>query len=388
MRKCRPMKIVIAPDSFKESMSAKEAAEAIQEGFSTILPSTIEYDLIPMADGGEGTTEALIDALNAKIITTTVKDPLYRDINANYAYSPHQKIAIIEMAAASGLDLLSNEERNPLKTTSFGTGQLINHALDQGAQKIILGIGGSATNDGGAGMLQALGVKFTDSNGHSIEPGGIHLLDIQTIDTTQLNSKLKNIDMKVACDVTNPLLGDNGATVIYGPQKGATTKMIPKLDTALSHYHDKIKLQLDKDVKDIPGAGAAGGMGTALLAFLDVQLSKGIDVVLEETHFKSRIKDADLVITGEGKLDYQTIFGKTPIGVAQVAKQFNLPVIAIGGSLGERYEAVYDHGIDSVFSIMNQPMDLQYALDNGPTLLSQTAHNIARLLKLNMSFDS
>ena len=388
MRKCRPMKIVIAPDSFKESMSAKEAAEAIQEGFSTILPSTIEYDLIPMADGGEGTTEALIDALNAKIITTTVKDPLYRDINANYAYSPHQKIAIIEMAAASGLDLLSNEERNPLKTTSFGTGQLINHALDQGAQKIILGIGGSATNDGGAGMLQALGVKFTDSNGHSIEPGGIHLLDIQTIDTTQLNSKLKNIDMKVACDVTNPLLGDNGATMIYGPQKGATTKMIPTLDTALSHYHDKIKLQLDKDVKDIPGAGAAGGMGTALLAFLDVQLSKGIDVVLEETHFKSRIKDADLVITGEGKLDYQTIFGKTPIGVAQVAKQFNLPVIAIGGSLGERYEAVYDHGIDSVFSIMNQPMDLQYALDNGPTLLSQTAHNIARLLKLNMSFDS
>ncbi|MEX3447198.1 glycerate kinase [Staphylococcus warneri] len=382
------MKIVIAPDSFKESMSAKEAAAAIQEGFSTILPSTIEYDLIPMADGGEGTTEALIDALNAKIITTTVKDPLYRDINANYAYAPQQKIAIIEMAAASGLDLLSNEERNPLKTTSFGTGQLINHALDQGAQKVILGIGGSATNDGGAGMLQALGVKFTDTNGHSIEPGGIHLLDIQTIDTTQLNSKLKNIDMKVACDVTNPLLGDNGATMIYGPQKGATTKKIPKLDTALSHYHDKIKLQLDKDVKDIPGAGAAGGMGTALLAFLDAQLSKGIDVVLEETHFKSRIKDADLVITGEGKLDYQTIFGKTPIGVAQVAKQFNLPVIAIGGSLGERYEAVYDHGIDSVLSIMNQPMDLQYALDNGPTLLSQTAHNIARLLKLNMSFDS
>ena len=186
------MKIVIAPDSFKESMSAKEAAEAIQEGFSTILSPTIEYDLIPMADGGEGTTEALMDALNAKIITTTVKDPLYRDINANYAYAPQQKIAIIEMAAASGLDLLSNEERNPLKTTSFGTGQLINHALDQGAQKVILGIGGSATNDGGAGMLQALGVKFTDTNGHSIEPGGIHLLDIQTIDTTQLNSKLKH----------------------------------------------------------------------------------------------------------------------------------------------------------------------------------------------------
>ena len=194
--------------------------------------------------------------------------------------------------------------------------------------------------------------------------------------------------MSVACDVTNPLLGENGATMIYGPQKGATAKMIPKLDTALCHYHDKIKLQLDKDVKDIPGAGAAGGMGTALLAFLDAQLSKGIDIVLEETHFQSRIIDADLVITGEGKLDSQTIYGKTPMGVAQVAKQFNLPVIAIGGSLGERYEAVYDHGIDSVFSIMNQPMDLQYALDNGPTLLSQTAHNIARLLKLNMSFDS
>ena len=382
------MKIVIAPDSFKESMSAREAAEAIQEGFSKILPSTVEYDLIPMADGGEGTTEALMEALNAKTIATTVKDPLYRDITAKYAYASSQKIAIIEMAAASGLDLLTKEERNPLKTTTFGTGQLINHALELGAQKIILGIGGSATNDGGVGMLQALGVKFLDSNGHSIEPGGLHLLDIQTIDTTQLNSKFKNIDMSVACDVTNPLLGENGATMIYGPQKGATAKMIPKLDTALCHYHDKIKLQLDKDVKDIPGAGAAGGMGTALLAFLDAQLSKGIDVVLEETHFQSRIIDADLVITGEGKLDSQTIYGKTPIGVAQVAKQFNLPVIAIGGSLGEQYETVYDYGIDSVFSIMNQPTDLQYALDNGPTLLSQTAHNIARLLRLNMSFDS
>lgn len=352
------MKIVIAPDSFKESMSAREAAEAIQEGFSKILPSTVEYDLIPMADGGEGTTEALMEALNAKTIATTVKDPLYRDITAKYAYTSSQKIAIIEMAAASGLDLLTKEERNPLKTTTFGTGQLINHALELGAQKIILGIGGSATNDGGVGMLQALGVKFLDSNGHSIEPGGLHLLDIQTIDTTQLNSKFKNIDMSVACDVTNPLLGDNGATMIYGPQKGATAKMIPKLDTALCHYHDKIKLQLDKDVKDIPGAGAAGGMGTALLAFLDAQLSKGIDVVLEETHFQSRIIDADLVITGEGKLDSQTIYGKTPIGVAQVAKQFNLPVIAIGGSLGEQYETVYDYGIDSVFSIMNQPTDL------------------------------
>ena len=382
------MKIVIAPDSFKESMSAREAAEAIQEGFSNILPSTVEYDLIPMADGGEGTTEVLKEALNATSYCVEVKDPLNRNIMASYARSDEHRTAIIEMAAASGLALLSKDERNPSITTSYGTGQLINDALNHDVNKIILGIGGSATNDGGVGMLKALGVSFKDKNNQEIRDGGLALSQIEYIDITRINPRLKDVNIKVACDVTNPLLGDNGATMIYGPQKGATAKMIPKLDTALCHYHDKIKLQLDKDVKDIPGAGAAGGMGTALLAFLDAQLSKGIDIVLEETHFQSRIIDADLVITGEGKLDSQTIYGKTPIGVAQIAKQFNLPVIAIGGSLGEQYETVYDYGIDSVFSIMNQPMDLQYALDNGPTLLSQTAHNIARLLKLNMSFDS
>lgn len=323
------MKIVIAPDSFKESMSARQAAEAIHQGFSKVLPSSTVYDLIPMADGGEGTTEVLMEALKASTIEVDVKDPLLRDIRARYAYAQHNQTAIIEMAAASGLDLLSTNEKNPMTTSSYGTGQLINHALEQGAKKIILGIGGSATNDGGVGMLQALGVKFSDSNHSSIAPGGIHLLDIDNIDISQLNPKLKDVEIKVACDVTNPLLGDNGATAIYGPQKGATAKMIPKLDTALSHYHDKIKLQLEKDVKDVPGAGAAGGMGTALLAFLDVDLTKGIDVVLEETRFTSRIENADLVVTGEGKIDNQTILGKTPIGVARASKQINIPVIAI-----------------------------------------------------------
>ncbi|WP_218047384.1 glycerate kinase [Staphylococcus pasteuri] len=378
------MKIVIAPDSFKESMSARQAAEAIHQGFSKVLPSSTVYDLIPMADGGEGTTEVLMEALKASTFEVDVKDPLLRDICARYAYAQHNQTAIIEMAAASGLDLLSTNEKNPMTTSSYGTGQLINHALEQGAKKIILGIGGSATNDGGVGMLQALGVKFSDSNHNSIAPGGIHLLDIDNIDISQLNPKLKDVEIKVACDVTNPLLGDNGATAIYGPQKGATAKMIPKLDTALSHYHDKIKLQLEKDVKDVPGAGAAGGMGTALLAFLDVDLTKGIDVVLEETRFTSRIENANLVVTGEGKIDNQTILGKTPIGVAQASKQINIPVIAIGGSLGENYEAVYDYGIDSAFSIMNQPSDLKNALDNGYELLTKTAHNIARTLVLNL----
>ena len=305
-------KIVIAPDSFKESMTAKEAATAIQNGFQEVFNDQVTYDLIPMADGGEGTTEALKEALKATSYTVQVKDPLFRNIDASYARSDQYETAIIEMAEASGLHLLTHEERNPLQTSSYGTGQLINEALKHGVKKIILGIGGSATNDGGVGMLQALGVSFKDVEHNEIKPGGAALHTIDKIDTSHLNPLLQNVEIKVACDVTNPLLGNQGATVIYGPQKGATEKMIPKLDSALSHYHDKIKEELQKSVKDIPGAGAAGGMGTALLAFLDANLQAGIDVVLDETHFQERVKDAQIVITGEGKMDEQTIYGKHP----------------------------------------------------------------------------
>lgn len=377
-------KIVIAPDSFKESMTAKEAATAIQNGFQEVFNDQVTYDLIPMADGGEGTTEALKEALKATSYTVQVKDPLFRNIDASYARSDQYETAIIEMAEASGLHLLTHEERNPLQTSSYGTGQLINEALKHGVKKIILGIGGSATNDGGVGMLQALGVSFKDVEHNEIKPGGAALNTIDKIDTSHLNPLLQNVEIKVACDVTNPLLGDQGATVIYGPQKGATEKMIPKLDSALSHYHDKIKEELQKSVKDIPGAGAAGGMGTALLAFLDSNLQAGIDVVLDETRFQERVKDAQIVITGEGKMDKQTIYGKTPIGVAKVAKAYDIPVIAICGSLGDQYQEVYRHGIDTVFSITEYPSDLKTTLENGPQFMQRTATNIARLIKLNL----
>lgn len=377
-------KIVIAPDSFKESMTAKEVANAIRNGFQEVFDNHVTYELIPMADGGEGTTEALKEALNAASYSVRVKDPLYRNIQASYARSDQYETAIIEMAEASGLQLLNQEERDPLQTSSYGTGQLINEALKHGVKKIIIGIGGSATNDGGVGMLQALGVSFKDANHNEIKPGGAALHSIESIDPSHLNPLLKNVEIKVACDVTNPLLGDQGATAIYGPQKGATKKMIPKLDSALSHYHDKIKEELQKSVKDIPGAGAAGGMGTALLAFLDAKLQAGIDVVLDETRFQERVKDAQLVITGEGKMDKQTIYGKTPIGVAKVAKTYGIPVIALCGSLGDQYQEVYHHGIDTVFSITEYPCDLKATLENGPQYTQRTATNIARLIKLNL----
>lgn len=376
-------KIVIAPDSFKESMTALEAAQAIERGFSKVLPNTTVFDKIPMADGGEGTTEALVDALNATYRTVSVQNPINKTINASYGISHSTNTAIIDMASASGLDLIAEKDKNPLFTSSYGTGQLINDALEQGVNHIILGIGGSATNDGGMGMLSALGCRFLDSNHKLLPAGGAALAQLAHIDIAKLNSKLTNTTIEVACDVTNPLLGKYGATEIYGRQKGATEQMVKQLDAALSHYHDIIEQQLHLSVKDIEGAGAAGGLGAALLAFLDAKLSKGIDLVLKETQFNKRINDADLVITGEGKIDHQTIYGKTPIGVSRSAQRLNIPVIVIAGSLGEGYQDVYKCGINSVFSIMQQPCSLSNALNNGRHYLELTAENIARLLMMN-----
>lgn len=373
--------IVIATDSFKESMSAKQAGLAIQQGFTNVFKDTVSFDIIPMADGGEGTTDALKEALHAQSHTVKVHDPLYREIKASYARSQDDTVAIIEMAAAAGLDLISKEKRNPLITTTYGVGELILDALDYGVSKIILGIGGSATNDGGSGMLSALGVKFLDANHVPLKPGGEQLANLAHIDVSSLDKRLENVHFEVACDVTNPLLGTNGATAVYGPQKGATQKMIPKLDSALTNYHAMIEQELHIHVKDIPGAGAAGGLGAGILAFFNASLSKGIDIVLQETHFSERVKDADLVITGEGKMDAQTIYGKAPIGVAKAAKAYHIPVIALCGSLGEDYQAVYQHGIDSVFSIIEQPENIAMLLDNGERNLTHTAENVARVLK-------
>lgn len=376
-------KIVIAPDSFKESMAAIEVADAIERGFAKVFPNTTVFDKIPMADGGEGTTEALVNALNASYRKVSVKNPINKTITASYGYAYETNTAIIDMASASGLDLIAEEDKNPLITTSYGTGQLINDAIEQGAQHIILGIGGSATNDGGVGMLSALGCKFLDSDNQTLKAGGAALAKLSHIDMSNLNPKLKDTTIEVACDVTNPLLGKYGASEIYGRQKGATEDMIKQLDAALTRYHDVIEQQLNVSVKDIEGAGAAGGLGTGLLAFLNANLAKGIDIVLKETQFTQRLKDADLVITGEGKMDHQTIYGKTPIGVSHAAQRFNVPVIAIAGSLGEGYQAVYEHGISSVFSILQQPCSLSDALENGRKYMEQTAENIARLLLID-----
>ncbi|MFD1334434.1 glycerate kinase [Oceanobacillus iheyensis] len=375
-------KIVIAPDSFKESMTAKQAAVAIAKGIKTVFHQQLDLELIPMADGGEGTTQSLADALSGTIHSKIVNGPLGDTVTASYAISGDTKTAIIEMAEASGLALVPNEKRNPLKTSTYGTGQLIQAALDHNVEKIILGIGGSATNDGGAGVVEALGGRLLDSEGNSLPSNGGSLIHLNDIDVSNLDKRLQGVEIIVACDVDNPLLGEHGASAIYGPQKGADKKMVADLDSALSNYHDVVERVTKKSVKDIPGSGAAGGLGAGLLAVLQAKLEPGVEIVLKETNFHERVADADLVITGEGKIDGQTIYGKTPIGVAKAAKKFGVPVIALSGTLGADYEIVYDHGIDAAFSIVQGPCDLEDALENGPDYLEKLAGSVSRVLKI------
>ncbi|MCT1578292.1 glycerate kinase [Oceanobacillus kimchii] len=376
-------KIVIAPDSFKESMTAQQAAVAIAKGVKSVFQDKLDLELIPMADGGEGTIQSLADALDGTTHSKKVTGPLGNSVIANYAISGDKTTAIIEMAEASGIALVPSEIRNPLKTTTHGTGQLIQAALDHNVEKIILGIGGSATNDGGAGMVEALGGKLLNSEGNSIPSGGGSLIDLDDIDLSNLDKRLQDVQIIVACDVDNPLLGEYGASAIYGPQKGADKKMVSDLDSALSNYHDVLERVTKKSVKDIPGAGAAGGLGAGLLAFLHAKLEPGVEIVLKETNFYERVVDADLVLTGEGKIDGQTIYGKTPIGVAKATKRFNIPVIALSGTLGTDYEKVYNHGIDAAFSIVQGPCDLEDALKNGPNYLEGLARNVAKLLVIH-----
>jgi glycerate 2-kinase len=376
-------KILIAPDSFKESMTAKQAAEAVKRGFESVYKGSMVYDLIPMADGGEGTTQSLADGLNGTLHEKEVTGPLGQPVTATYAISGDGSTAIIEMAEASGLALVPAEKRNPLKTTTYGTGELIKAALDHDVSKIILGIGGSATNDGGAGMIEALGGVLFAKNEQRLTRGGGGLQDLVEMDLTNLDPRLKQVNVEVACDVDNPLLGPRGASAIYGPQKGATPEMVEQLDQALANFHDVMELATGKDVKSIPGAGAAGGIGAGLLACLDAKLEPGIDIVLKQTNFAERVADADIVITGEGKIDSQTIYGKTPIGVARAAKKNSgATVIAICGTLGNGYEAVFDHGIDAAFSIVPGPCHVEKAIQNGPDYLEATARNIARVMEM------
>lgn len=378
------MKIIVAPDSFKGSLTSVQAAEAIERGIkkaALAYNENVEVVKVPMADGGEGTVEAIISAVGGKIIPTKALDPLARPVDSFFGILP-DNTAVIEMAAASGLNLLKEEERNPLKATSYGTGQLIKAALDMGCKNIIIGIGGSATNDGGVGMAQALGVKFLDEEGKQIGFGGQELSKICKIDISDLDGRAKDAKFVIASDVKNPLCGPEGASAIYGPQKGATPEMIKILDKNLEHLADIIKRDLGKDIKDLPGAGAAGGLGAALMAFLNAKLQPGIEIVMELSNFKEKVRNTDIIFTGEGATDYQTKFGKVPFGVAQVAKEDNKPVICISGSLLEGYEELYKYGISAMFSIINKPMELKEAMERGEELLDKTSENLFRLILL------
>lgn len=375
------MKIVIAPDSYKESLSALDVATQIEQGFRDVFPDA-HYVKLPVADGGEGTVEAMVAATQGEIVNVRVTGPLGDQVDGFFGLSGDKQTAFIEMAAASGLELVRACDRNPLLTTSFGTGELIRSALDHGVKHCIIGIGGSATNDGGAGMVQALGGGLLDQQGKQIGYGGGELDKLARIDISQLDPRIGQCRFEVACDVTNPLTGDEGATAIFGPQKGATPAMITRLDAALQHYAAIIKRDLDQDVEHIPGAGAAGGMGAGLQAFCGAELRKGIEIVTEALGLDAIVRDATLVITGEGRIDSQTIHGKVPIGVARVAKRYNKPVIGIAGSLTADVGVVHQHGLDAVFSVLYEICTLDEALENAARNVRLTARNIAATIKL------
>lgn len=374
-------KLVIAPDSFKESLTALEAADAIEEGFRQIFPDS-EYVRVPMADGGEGTLQSLIDATHGEMKQATVTDPMGQSIQAAYGILGSGKQAVIEMATASGLELVPPDQRDPMKATSWGLGDLIRAVLDDGVSEIIIGIGGSATNDGGAGMIQSLGGKLLDKNGEQIPKGGAGLRELERIDLSEFEPRLAAVRITVASDVDNPLTGEKGASYIYGPQKGAIEEQVRELDENLQRFADVIQRDLAKDVTQVKGAGAAGGVGAALMTFMDAEIRRGGELIAELLDLTEKLKASDLVITGEGGINYQTIYGKTPIVVAKAAKQFDLPVIAIAGSLSEGFESVYEEGIDAVFSILPEIVELETALDQGYENLVKTARNIAALLKI------
>ncbi len=373
------MKIAVAPDSYKGSLSAKEVSDAIERGIKK-CDSTAEVVKVPMADGGEGTVRALVDATGGRIIDVTVSDPLMRRINAFYGILGDNSTAVIEMSAASGLTLLSKDERDPLITTTYGTGELIIDALNRGCTKIIIGIGGSATNDGGEGMAKALGVKFIGSNGNDIGLGGGYLNKLHSIDTSKIDKRIFDCEIVAACDVENPLCGENGASHVFGPQKGASPDDVELLDNNLLHYGKLVEDATGVKVVDVKGSGAAGGLGAALLAFLDAKLEKGIEIVTKTVSLESRIKDADLVITGEGMIDFQTAFGKTPYGVAKVASKYGIPVIAIAGGIGKDADTLYKKGFASIFCIADKPMTLEESVENCERLLEDAAERIMRLI--------
>jgi len=386
------MKIVIAPDSFKESLSALEVANAIEQGFKLIFPDAL-YCKVPMADGGEGTVQAMVDATQGHIINLSVTGPLGKPVNAYYGVlgqtdETKNQTAIIEMAASSGLHHVPLTQRNPLVTTSFGTGELIADALNRGIRHIILGLGGSATNDAGAGMMQALGVKLTDVANAPLPFGGAALAALHYVDIQSCHPAIKDCIIEVACDVDNPLCGPRGASAIFGPQKGATSDMVEQLDQALGHFARTMTQQLSLSIGTHyplhPGAGAAGGMGFGVMTILNATLKPGIDIVTNSVKLAQHCLNADLIITGEGRIDGQTVFGKTPMGVLKVAKQQHIPVIGISGCLGQNAEAILAEGMDAIFPIIPALEPLDHVLSHAQINLTNTARNIAAVLSLSL----
>ena len=372
------MKIIIAPDSFKDSLSAEGVAQAIASGLAQVWPDA-QLIQCPMADGGEGTVDSVLAACNGQLSHQNVRGPLGAAVEAHWGWLADSRTALIEMAEASGLQLVPPGQRDACKTSTYGTGELIRAALDVGAERIILAIGGSATNDGGAGAMQALGVQLFDAEGQALPPGGLALSRLATIDLGQLDPRLAQVRFDIAADVNNPLCGPHGASAIFGPQKGANPEQVQELDAALGHFADHCASVLPKDVRDEPGSGAAGGLGFAAKAFLGAQFRAGVEVVAELVGLDEAVRGADLVITGEGRFDAQTLRGKTPFGVARIAQRHNVPVIVIAGTLGDGYEQMYAHGVAAAFALPSGPMSLEQACSEAPRLLSERAADIARL---------
>lgn len=373
-------RIVLAPDSFKESLTAQEACRALEDGLREALPEAT-FTRVPMADGGEGTVQSLVDATGGRFVTTRVTGPLGDPVDATWGVLGDGETAVIEMAEASGLALVPRARRDPRRATTFGIGELVRAALDAGVRRLVVGLGGSATNDAGAGFAQALGVRLLDADGGDLAPGGAALARLARIDASALDPRLSRLEVEVACDVTNPLCGLAGASAVFGPQKGADPDGVAELDAALATFGERVRADLGRDVTTTPGAGAAGGLGAGLLALTHATLRPGIDIVIDHTQLEAAVREADLVVTGEGRIDGQTRYGKTPWGVAQVARRHGVPVVAIAGSLGDGAEQLYAD-FDAVFSVLGWLAPLDEVLAGAGANLRRTARNVGATVKL------
>ena len=377
------MRIIIAPDSFKESLSALYVAQAIERGVLSVIP-TAQTGCVPMADGGEGSLDAVLAATQGQRHQALVMDANGRDVQADWGLIDNHT-AFIEMAQAAGLERIGQHERNPCHATSFGVGQLIRHALNAGAQRVVLGLGGSATNDAGAGLFQALGGRLLDVHGLDLPLGGAALEHLHTIDTTGLDPRLIQVQFECAVDVSNPLCGPQGASHIFGPQKGASPEQVLQLDRALGHFAYHMEQQTQRALRDQPGIGAAGGLALPIMACMQATFRPGVELIAELVQLSHAIEGADLVITGEGRMDAQTLAGKTPVGVARVAGRHNVPVIALAGSLGHGYQRLYEAGISAAFSLAPGPVSLEDALEHAAAFLEERAADCMRLWQLARS---